>query len=101
MMVNKTVLLVIFTIFLLNCVSSYENIIYEGISLGTPEILADMPWRIEADVDFIPVLIIFHDFDDTDNSYTLDSVYVYDMNNNDQSENIYNSTGYAIGNTLG
>lgn len=89
---SKTALSIILTISIALPALAYEDYF---IPLGKPEILADAPWRVDSSDELIPVLIFLHDFDDPDNTYTLDNVYVYDMNNNDESVNIYDENGVS------
>lgn len=87
---------------ILTCLAATSSLAYEDniLYVGKPEILADAPWRMDSNSELIPVLIFLHDFDDPDNTYTLDNIYVYDSNNNDESVNIYDENGIDIGNDL-
>ncbi len=97
---NLISLLLIFFIILTNSVNSYEGKIYEGIDLIAYEIVADAPWRIESEVEYIPVSLIFHNWRGND-KYNFTGVHVYDKLNAEVEVNIYNHDGDLIGPLLG
>lgn len=97
---NRAGTLIIFFIFLSNNVYSYGGKITEGIDLIAYEIVADAPWRIEPEAEYIPVNLILHNWRGND-KYNFTEIHVYDENNGGGEVNLYDENFQFIGSTLG